>query len=195
MLCGWVTKPGIPALTGGEQTGPPGSVSHQLFPSGFCQQINLTVGRTGQVQGKGAVSSQPPLLPGFSLHPAPHTRSPQSIWLLWSQTELQAEGEWEAGSRHREGRARSSESISQCIWRQQPSSPAPRRGIREPCRFVASVGLKCHSGCMNVLSLGSYLQRSSETGANSLRGRGIWGEMCATPQLGHFICTLSVFPV
>lgn len=193
MLCGWVTKPGIPALTGGEQTGPPGSVSHQLLPSGFCQQTNLRVGRTGQVQGKGAVSH--PCCLGFSPHPSPCSRSPQSIWLLWSQTELQAEGEWEAGSRHREGRAWSSESISQCIWRQQSSSPAPRQGIREPCRFVASMGPKCHSECTNVLSLGSYLQRSSETGASSLRGRGIWGEMWATTQLGHFICTLSVFPV
>lgn len=192
MLCGWVTKPGIPALTGGEQTRPPGSVSHQLLPLGFCQQTNLTVGRTRQVQGKGAVSSQPPLLPGIQPAPISCTRFPRSIWLLWSQTELQAEGEWAAGSGHREGRAWSSESISQCIWRQQPSAKAGHQGALQICSFCGTeVPLWMHECPEPGLLPAEVLP---EAGASSVRGRGIWGEMWATTSY-HFIRTLSVFPI
>lgn len=86
-------------------------------------------------------------------------------------------GSW----RQAQGRAWCSESISQCIWWQQPSSPAAQQpstkagnqGALQICSFCGTdVPLWMHECPESGLLPAEVLP---ETGASSLRGRGIWG--------------------
>lgn len=78
-------------------------------------------------------------------------------------------GSWQQA----QGRAWCSESISQCIWWQQPNTKAERQGALQICSFYETdVPLWMHECPEPGLLLAEVLPK---TGASSLRGRGIWG--------------------